>query len=72
MLDHGELVIEVLRRKHPDPVVPSRSALLPESTLPVLEDLDINGGHVSSVARAIQGGAGPGGCDSTHWQDALL
>ena len=68
----GELVMEVLRRKHPDPVVPSHSALLPESTLPVLEDLDINGGHVLSVARAIQGGAGPGGCDSTHWQDALL
>ena len=64
--------MEVLRRKHPDPVVPSHSALLPESTLPVLEDLDINGGHVLSVARTIQGGAGPGGCDSTHWQDALL
>ena len=24
------------------------------------------------IARSIQGGAGPGGCDACHWQDSLL
>ena len=27
---------------------------------------------VRSVARRIQGGAGPGGCDASHWRDILL
>ena len=37
-----------------------------------MEDVEINASHVLSVARRIQGGAGPGGCDSAHWQDSLL
>lgn len=32
----------------------------------------MTGSHVALVARRIQGSAGPGGCDSSHWQDILL
>ena len=37
-----------------------------------MKDLDITGSHVHYVVRHIQGNAGPGGCDSSHWQDILL
>ena len=30
------------------------------------------GAHIGLVARRIQGSVGPGGCDSSHWQDVLL
>lgn len=32
----------------------------------------LNSADLPSVARMIQGGAGPSGCDATHWQDCLL
>ena len=35
-------------------------------------DLDITGAHIMSVARWLRGGAGPGGSDSSAWQDWLL
>ena len=38
----------------------------------MLEDGEIMGAHILKVARTIQGGAGPGGSDARHWQDALL
>ena len=65
-------VWDVLSSKHPDPQVPCKSSLVDCSVLPGFEDVEINGGHVLRVARMIQGGAGPGGCDSCHWQDCLL
>ena len=65
-------VLDALRLKHPDPVTPSKSALIPCSELPIFQDVEITGSHIVRVARSIQGGAGPGGCDATHWQDSLL
>ena len=40
--------------------------------LPPIEEGEITGSLVQSVARSIQGGAGPAGCDAVHWQDVLL
>ena len=40
--------------------------------LPFLEDSEITGSHILSVAHQLQGGAGPGGCDASHWRDVLL
>ena len=65
-------VIDVLHKKHPDPRIPPKSALLVSEQLPMLEDVEITGAHILKVARTIQGGAGPGGSDASHWQDALL
>ena len=65
-------VLDILRQKHPDPVIPPKSALISCTELPKQEDVEITGGHILRVARLIQGGAGPGGCDASHWQDTLL
>ena len=64
-------VIDALRSKHPDPHPPHSSTLLIASSLPLLENIEITGSHISIVARRIQGSAGPGGCDAPHWQDIL-
>ena len=58
--------------KHPEPIVPDKASLIDCNKLPEFEEVEINGGHVLRVARMIQGGAGPGGCDATHWQDVLV
>lgn len=50
----------------------STTTLLEPDHLPELEDLDITGSHIHQVALRIQGSAGPGGCDSTHWKDITL
>ena len=65
-------VLEALQQKHPNPVIPSKLALLPCTELPRFEEVEITGGHVLRIAQLIQGGAGPGGCDACHWQDSLL
>ena len=65
-------VIDALKTKHPQPSLPHSSTLLPSSLLPLLEDIDAAGTHVAFVARRIQGSAGPGGCDSSHWHNVLL
>ena len=65
-------VIDALKLKHPALHPPHSSTLLKPTHLPALEDLDITGSHVGVIAHKIQGSAGPGSCDSSHWQDALL
>jgi hypothetical protein len=65
-------VFEALKMKHPQPRLPHSSSLLNPPTLPLLEDIDVTGAHVGMVAHPTQGSAGPTGCDSSHWQDALL
>lgn len=65
-------VREILYQKHPDPPLPSRLALLSCDDLPSFEEVEISSGHIMDVARLIQGGAGPGGCDTVNWQDLLL
>ena len=67
-------VIEALRLKHPEPADPgvSQPAFLPYPEPPPMIDFDITGAHIMSVARWLRGGAGPGGSDSSAWQDWLL
>ena len=52
-----------MRNKHPDPSIPSNDPLIENEVLPEFEDVEI---YVLKVARQIQGGAGPGGCDAIH------
>ena len=67
-------VLEALRLKHPPPASStlSQEAFLPYPEPPPMIDLDITGAHILLVARWLRGGAGPGGSDSSAWQDWLL
>ena len=65
-------MLDVLRSKHPDPCSPPISILPSMDDLPFFEDVEIAGSHVQSVAHQLQGSAGPGGCDASHWRDVLL
>ena len=42
--------------------------------LPFLEDSEITGSHILTIAHQLQNGPGPGpgGCDASHWRDVLL
>jgi len=40
--------------------------------LPFFEDSEITVSHILSIAHQLQGGAGPAGCDASHWRDILL
>ena len=64
-------VLSLLSDKHPDPVILSRSAQVECDDLPVLESVEITGNIIQKSGSAIQGSAGPGGCDTNHWQDVL-
>jgi len=81
MLRHSDLTmvnhtvmsaVDALLLKHPEPQLPPESALPCCDNLPYLEESDIIAAHVWTVACHLQGGAGPGGCDSRHWRDVLL
>ena len=65
-------VVEALHLKHPNPQNPSRTSLVERDELPFLDDIEITSNHILHIAGKIQGGAGPGGSDTSHWQDALL
>ena len=65
-------VLEVLGLKHPDPCTPPDWVLPSMDNLPYFEDSEITGSHILSIAHQLQGGAGPGGCDASHWRDVLL
>ena len=66
-------VIDILKSKHPFLHPPHSSTLLsPPSPLLLFEDLNVTGTHLALIARRLQGSAGPGGCDSSHWQNILL
>ena len=65
-------VLDVLRSKHPEPCSPPISILPSMDDLPLFEDVEIAGSHMQSVAHQLQGGAGPSGCDASHWRDILL
>ena len=65
-------VVDPLGLKRPDPCVPPDWAMPSMDNLPFLEDSEITGSHILSVAHQLQGGAGPGGCDASHWRDVLL
>jgi len=65
-------VFDPLDLKHPNPCVPPDYALPSIDNLLFLEDSEITGSHILSVAHQLQGGAGPGGCDALFWHDVLL
>ena len=65
-------VLEVLGLKHPDPCTPPDWVLASMDNLPYFEDSEITGSHILSITHQLQGGAGPGGCDASHWRDVLL
>ena len=65
-------VLEALGLKHPDPCAPPDCILPAMDNLPLFEDSEITGSHILSIAHRLQGGAGPGGCDASHWRDILL
>ena len=65
-------VMDALKLKHPESQIPPESALPCCDSLPYFEDSEITAAHVRTVACRLQGGAGPGGCDSKHWKDVLL
>ena len=67
-----ESVTEILKTKHSDPHPPHSSSLLSVNELPLFEDIEITGAHIYKIVFSIQGGAGPGGCDASHWNDVLL
>ena len=52
--------------------LPPTSILPSMDDLPYLEDVEVHGSHVQSIAHQWQGGAGLGGCDASHWRDILL
>ena len=64
--------IYALHLKHPDRVIPLKSALIPCSELPMFEDVEITGSHIIWVALSIQGAVGPGCYEAIHWRDSLL
>lgn len=64
--------MDVLKSKHPDPRRDVDEAFLDETNLPPLVEIDITGLHIESVARKIQGSAGPCGTDASQWQNFLL
>ena len=65
-------VLEALGLKHPDPCAPPDWILPALDNLPLFEDSEITGSHILLIAHQLQGGAGPGGCDASHWRDILL
>lgn len=64
-------VLDLLISKHSTPLPPHSSTLTESTPLPMLEDIEITGAHINIVAHKIQGSAGPGGCNSSHWWDVL-
>ena len=64
-------VVTALHQKHPKPQNPFRSSLVNFTELAFLGDLDITSNHILHIAGRIQGNAGPGRVDASHWQDPL-
>ena len=52
----SKTVLDVLRLKHPDPSIPPASILPSLDNLPYLEDVEVTGAHIQSVACQLQGG----------------
>uniref|UniRef100_A0A1X7URZ3 Uncharacterized protein n=1 Tax=Amphimedon queenslandica TaxID=400682 RepID=A0A1X7URZ3_AMPQE len=65
-------VIDTLRSKHPSSQSPHSSTFLQPNEQPSLSHVKVTGAHISLISQRIQDSTGPGWCDSSHWQDALL
>ena len=71
-VESDKTVMDVLREKHPDPVIARKRAFLQCEKLPPLIDVDLTGAHIEKVTRRIQGSSGPGGTTAFQWQSFLL
>lgn len=70
----GTTVIDVVKENHSQPMQGSQGESI--SVLHVMNYLymcvDIMGAHTEKAVRQIQGGGGPVGMITQHWQDCLL
>ena len=60
-------VLEASNLKLPDLYTLTDYILPSMDKLPFLEDSEITGSHILTIAHQLQGDAGPGGCDASHW-----
>eukprot|EP00957_Ditylum_brightwellii_P067559 5128985-Ditylum_brightwellii.AAC.1 len=60
----GELVSDVLRSKHPEPVEPEVDALQEFESVPAFMDVNVTASVVEKAARRLSGAAGPDGVDA--------
>ena len=65
-------VLDAMGLKHLDPCAPPNWILPAMGNLLLSEDSEITRSHILSIAHQLQGGAGPGGCDASHWIDIWL
>ena len=72
LLSPSESVVTVLQSKHPDSLNFPETAIPSFDDLPSLENSEITAANVQFISSRIQGGAGPGACQSAHWRDSLL
>ena len=65
-------MLYALHAKHPEARLPPTSILPSMDDLPYFEDVKVTESHVQSMAHQLQGGAGPSGCNASHWWDIQL
>eukprot|EP00957_Ditylum_brightwellii_P113575 8659252-Ditylum_brightwellii.AAC.1 len=68
----GELMSEVLRSKHPEPVELQAEALTPFTAVPAFMDMNVTASVVEKVAQKLSGAASPDGVDAVTMADWLL
>lgn len=68
----GKTCLEAFREKHPPQKEPDPRAFVECKELPPFEHVDITSSHIETVARRLQGSAGPGGTDADQWKSFLL
>ncbi|KAL1454812.1 hypothetical protein WDU94_008946 [Cyamophila willieti] len=70
---YGEqTVFDVLKQKHPDPIIPDLGSFTECTDMPIMIHVDITAQQIEKIARQITGGAGPSGTDSDQWKSFLI
>ena len=67
----GKTVLEVLKGKHPEVVIPEVGALEGYVEVPELVPVDVTGGTVVEVAAKLSGAGDPGAVDAVDAVDAV-